>query len=99
LTQGGILRENAHFEVVGQNMTWLDWYNSLSKPGWPPVPGTIGLVWHILYPIILISFGFVFVQAIWKHYHCVAMAQVPYFIWVSLARVLQLSITMSNWGR
>ncbi|MBM3997039.1 MAG: tryptophan-rich sensory protein [Planctomycetes bacterium] len=44
-------------------MTWLDWYNSLSKPSWTPAPATIGLIWQILYPIILISFGFVFVQA------------------------------------
>lgn len=26
-------------------------------------PATIGLIWMILYPIILVSFGFVFVQA------------------------------------
>ena len=45
-------------------MNWLDWYNSLSKPTWTPAPGTIGLIWQILYPIILISFGFVFVQAV-----------------------------------
>lgn len=45
-------------------MNWLDWYNSLSKPTWTPAPGTIGLIWQILYPIILISFGFVFVHAV-----------------------------------
>lgn len=45
-------------------MTWLDWYNSLSKPRWTPAPATIGLIWQILYPIILVSFGFV--QAIRK---------------------------------
>ena len=27
------------------------------------------------------------------------VAQVPYFVWVSLATVLQLSITAMNWGR
>lgn len=45
-------------------MSWLEWYNSLTKPGWTPAPATIGLIWQILYPIIFISFGFVFVQAI-----------------------------------
>jgi tryptophan-rich sensory protein len=45
-------------------MTWLDWYNSLAKPSWTPAPATISLIWQILYPIILVSFGFVFVQAI-----------------------------------
>ena len=133
-------------------MPWIEWYNSLAKPAWTPAPATIGLIWQILYPIILISFGFVFVQAIrgrvswwvalpfainlvanviftpiqfgmrnlplaavdivivwgtiiWaaasirKHYRWVALAQVPYFIWVSMATVLQLSITAMNWGR
>ena len=47
-------------------MTWLDWYNSLIKPNWTPAPATIGLIWQILYPIILGSFGCVFVQAIRK---------------------------------
>lgn len=47
-------------------MHWLDWYNSLAKPEWTPAPATIGLIWRILYPIILVSFGFVFVQAIRK---------------------------------
>ena len=44
-------------------MTWIEWYNSLAKPTWTPAPATISLIWMILYPIILISFGFVFVQA------------------------------------
>ena len=44
-------------------MTWMDWYNSLAKPSWTPSPATIGLIWQILYPIIAVSFGFVFVQA------------------------------------
>ncbi len=44
-------------------MTWLDWYNSLAKPSWTPAPATISLIWTILYPVILVSFGFVFVQA------------------------------------
>lgn len=44
-------------------MPWLDWYNALTKPAWTPEPGTIGLIWQILYPIILVTFGFVLVQA------------------------------------
>jgi translocator protein len=43
-------------------MSWMEWYNSLAKPTWTPTPGTIGLIWQILYPIILVTFGFVFVQ-------------------------------------
>jgi translocator protein len=43
-------------------MTWLDWYQSLQKPAWTPAPGTIGLIWQILYPVILFTFGFVFLK-------------------------------------
>lgn len=43
-------------------ITWLEWYNTLLKPVWTPAPGTISLIWQILYPIIIISFGYVFVQ-------------------------------------
>ncbi|MFO0892071.1 MAG: TspO/MBR family protein [Isosphaeraceae bacterium] len=42
---------------------FLPWYNSLAKPSWTPSPATIGTVWQILYPIILVTFLFVFVQA------------------------------------
>ncbi len=44
-------------------MTWMEWYDNLAKPSWTPSPSTIGLIWMILYPIILVSFGFVFVRA------------------------------------
>lgn len=44
-------------------MDWMTWYNTLAKPGWTPAPATIGLIWQILYPVILVSFGFCFVQA------------------------------------
>ena len=47
-------------------MPWIEWYNSLAKPAWTPAPATIGLIWQILYPVILVSFGFVFVQAFHK---------------------------------
>ena len=133
-------------------MDWMTWYNTLEKPGWTPLPSTIGLIWQILYPIIIVTFGFVFVQAlrgkvswwvalpfainfvanliftpiefgmrnlplatvdilivwgtiiwmmaaIWAHYRRVAVAQLPYFVWVSLATTLQLSITWMNWGK
>jgi len=45
-------------------MPWREWYDALAKPSWTPAPATIGLIWSILYPIILVTFGFVFVQAI-----------------------------------
>jgi translocator protein len=44
-------------------MSWMDWYQSLAKPSWTPAPSTIGLIWQILYPIIAVTFAFVFWQA------------------------------------
>jgi tryptophan-rich sensory protein len=41
----------------------MEWYNSLAKPNWTPSPATIGLIWTLLYPVIVISFGFVFLRA------------------------------------
>lgn len=137
-------------------MDWLTWYNALEKPAWTPKPATIGLIWQILYPIIIVTFGFVFVQAarrkiawmvavpfainlvanliftpiqfglrnlplaavdilivwatipwmMWAAWRAeglgklgkgVAIAQVPYLVWVSIATTLQISITAMNW--
>ena len=47
-------------------MSWIEWYDSLVKPSWTPDPSTIGLVWQILYPVIFVTFAFVFVQALRK---------------------------------
>lgn len=133
-------------------MDWMAWYDSLEKPAWTPSPSTIGLIWQVLYPIIAITFIFVFVQtfrrkipwivaipfainivanllftpiefglrnlplasvdilvvlgtvvwgmlAVWRYYKWVALAQVPYLLWVSTATVLQLSILWNNWGQ
>lgn len=130
-------------------MSWMDWYESLNKPSWTPAPATIGLIWQILYPIIIVTFGFVFLQtfrkrlpwlvalpfglnlianvmftpiqfglrnlplaaldiaivwltivwmiaAIWKHHRLIALAQIPYLIWVTIASCLQFSITLAN---
>jgi translocator protein len=44
-------------------MDWMTWYESLAKPAWTPSSQTISLIWQILYPIIIVTFGFVFVQA------------------------------------
>lgn len=37
----------------------MSWYESLAKPAWTPAPGVIGTIWSLLYPIILIVFGYV----------------------------------------
>jgi tryptophan-rich sensory protein len=33
------------------------WYDSLAKPSWTPASGVIGTIWTILYPIILVTYG------------------------------------------
>jgi tryptophan-rich sensory protein len=43
---------------------WIDWYQSLAKPSWTPAPATIGVIWSVLYPVMAISFAFVFVQTL-----------------------------------
>jgi tryptophan-rich sensory protein len=39
------------------------------------------------------------IAAVWRHHPWIALAQVPYLVWVAIATVLQLSITWSNRGR
>ena len=48
---------------------------------------------------ILIVWGTILwmMGVIWKSYRWVAWAQFPYLTWVSIATVLQFSITWSNW--
>ncbi|MEI7687533.1 MAG: TspO/MBR family protein [Planctomycetota bacterium] len=132
-------------------MTFLQWYDSLAKPWWTPAPSTISFIWTLLYPIIVLTFGYVFVQAfrgkipwkiaslfainlvanllfmpifaglrhvslaavdilivwasllgciaaIWPFARWVAIAQAPYFLWVSIAMVLQMAIVAMNWN-
>ncbi len=125
------------------------WYDALQKPSWTPSPETIGMIWTVLYPIIIAVNVFVFVKffrkelsvwvllpfainivanvlftpiqfglrnltlaladillvwvtiiwamkALWPHYPKVALAFVPYLVWVSIASVAQSNITFMN---
>jgi hypothetical protein len=44
-------------------ITWMQWYSGLQKPGWTPEPATIGFIWQVLYPLIFFSCSFVFLKA------------------------------------
>ncbi len=128
---------------------WQAWYQALNKPSWTPSGETIGTIWSILYPIILVTFGIIFykvykkkfksyvatpfiinllanfaftpiqfglknlplaaldilivwvtiiwgMKIVWKYSKILSLAQIPYLIWVTIATILQLSITLSN---
>ena len=36
----------------------MEWYDSLAKPTWTPPPAFIGTMWTVLYPIIIVVFGY-----------------------------------------
>ncbi|WP_100657868.1 TspO/MBR family protein [Alteromonas flava] len=46
-------------------MQFREWYDALAKPDWTPDPAFIGMMWQILYPIIIVTFAWVFIQ-IWR---------------------------------
>ncbi|GAG27370.1 unnamed protein product, partial [marine sediment metagenome] len=50
-------------------------------------------IWLVLSTIIWMM------VVIWRHYKWIALAQLPYLVWVAIATVLQLSMTWMNWGR
>lgn len=43
-------------------METYEWYSQLLKPGWAPPSWIFGPVWSVLYIIIFITFGIVFVK-------------------------------------
>ncbi len=38
------------------------WYKKLEKPSWTPSPKLISIIWTLLYPLIFLSYGYVFVN-------------------------------------
>lgn len=47
-------------------MNTYDWYSQLIKPSWSPPSWLFGPVWTVLYAIIFVSFGRVFLLAFQK---------------------------------
>jgi tryptophan-rich sensory protein len=45
-------------------MNTVGWYQSLLKPSWAPPSWLFGQVWTVLYAIIAVSFGTVFLKAV-----------------------------------
>ncbi len=134
-------------------MNTYNWYSQLIKPFWSPPSWLFGPVWTVLYTIILVTFGTVFLKvftkqipwvvalpfvlnlifnlaftplqfglknnllaaadiilvlgtlvwAFWALWHAspdlrwVVYANIPYFLWVFFATILQLTITYLNY--
>ncbi len=51
---------------------WKTWYDHLHKPTWTPSGRTIGIIWSILYPIIIGVFIAIFVRT--------GAGQLPWYI-------------------
>ena len=47
--------------------TTVSWYETLKKPFFAPPSWIFGIAWGILYPIIIVSFGYVFYQIFKKN--------------------------------
>ncbi|NDE67970.1 tryptophan-rich sensory protein [bacterium] len=48
--------------VAVTDMRAQDWYSSIIRPSWAPPAWVFGFVWSILYILIALSFGYVFIQ-------------------------------------
>jgi tryptophan-rich sensory protein len=66
-------------------MTFLEWYTALEKPSWTPAPETIRTIWWILYPIIITTYAYIFIQ--------VARGKIPR--WVALPFALNLLFNLA----
>ena len=59
-------------------MNTYDWYSQLIKPSWSPPSWLFGPVWTVLYAIIFVSFGRVFLLAFQKQIPAIVI--VPFIL-------------------
>ncbi|MBN2846977.1 MAG: tryptophan-rich sensory protein [Coriobacteriia bacterium] len=42
----------------------MSWYEELARPSWAPPAPVFGIVWSILYPIIIVAYGYVIYRVV-----------------------------------
>lgn len=73
--------------------------NLAANLAFTPIQFGLRSLWLAAADIVLVWASIIWmVIAIYRHYRWVAFAQLPYFVWVSIATTLQLSISWSNWA-
>ena len=48
-------------------LTIQTWYMSINRPFWAPPVWLFGVAWGIIYPLMIVSFGYVFYKSFVKH--------------------------------
>ena len=48
--------------MTGPEVSRIDWYDGLAKPAWTPPSSFIGTMWALLYPIIIVVFGYMIIR-------------------------------------
>ena len=64
-----------------------NWYENLIKPSWAPPSWLFGQVWSVLYIIIFISFGFVFLKTF--------LREIPWIVALPFALNIVFNIAFS----
>lgn len=69
-----------------------DWYHSLNKPSWTPADNVFGIVWGLLYPIIIAVNIFVLLQVVQQKLDW----RIGLIFWINLA--FNLAFTPIQFG-
>ena len=74
------------------DLTRWEWYERLAKPKWTPPGSAIGTIWSVLYPVIIVTFGYVVVRV--SSGHMPASVLVP----VAINAVSNVAFTPIQFG-
>jgi translocator protein len=77
---------------MAEKLDFQTWYNALQKPSWTPSSDVIGLMWTILYPIIIGVNIYLFIK--WRAKDITLMTILPF--WLNIA--FNVSFTPVQFG-